>query len=134
MTTPIPSAPPAADPLADRPPDGPIDGLAAPAPLAGQVRSALIWRSGSQIVAQLVQWSATFLVIRILDPRDYGLYAMTGVILVFLNMLNGYGLASGLIQRDDVSARQVRQSFGMLIALNLVLAMNHKAGRYVGHT
>jgi O-antigen/teichoic acid export membrane protein len=88
-----------------------------------QVRRAVIWRSGSQIGAQMVQWAATFLVIRILDPRDYGLYAMTGVILVFLNMLNGYGLASGLIQRDDVSARQVRQSFGMLIALNLVLAI-----------
>ena len=90
MTTPIPSAPPAADPLADRPPDGPIDGLAAPAPLAGQVRSALIWRSGSQIVAQLVQWSATFLVIRILAPADYGLFAMCQVILTFMAMLQRF--------------------------------------------
>jgi len=91
--------------------------------LATQVRRAVIWRSGSQIGAQLVQWAATFLVIRILDPRDYGLYAMTGVVLVFLNMLNGYGLASGLIQRDDVTPRQIRQLFGMLIALNATLAL-----------
>jgi O-antigen/teichoic acid export membrane protein len=90
----------------------------APETLAAQVRKAVIWRSGSQILAQTVQWGATFLVIRILDPKDYGLYAMTGVVLVFLNMLNGYGLASGLIQRDDVTPRQVRQLFGMLIALN----------------
>ncbi|WP_271299746.1 lipopolysaccharide biosynthesis protein [Sphingomonas sp. CV7422] len=90
---------------------------------AQSVRRAVIWRSGSQIGAQLVQWAATFLVIRILDPRDYGLYAMTGVVLVFLNMLNGYGLASGLIQRDDVTPRQVRQLFGMLITLNLSLAV-----------
>ncbi len=66
---------------------------------------------------------ATFLVIRILDPRDYGLYAMTSVVLVFLNMLNGYGLASGLIQRDDVTPHQTRQLFGMLIALNGTLAI-----------
>lgn len=91
--------------------------------LKDQVRRAVIWRSGSQILAQMVQWGATFLVIRILDPRDYGLYAMTGVVLVFLNMLNGYGLASGLIQRDDVTPRQMRQAFGMLIALNAVLAL-----------
>ncbi|MEG8053048.1 lipopolysaccharide biosynthesis protein [Sphingomonas aerolata] len=122
MTTPIPSAPPAADPLADRPPDGPIDGLAAPAPLAGQVRSALIWRSGSQIVAQLVQWSATFLVIRILAPADYGLFAMCQVILTFMAMLNGYGLASGLIQQATISRHEVRQLFGMLILLNATLA------------
>jgi len=90
--------------------------------LTSQVRNAVIWRSGSQILAQLVQWAATFLVIRILDPHDYGLYAMTGVVLVFLNMLNGYGLASGLVQRPTITGHEVRQLFGMLIALNLSLA------------
>ncbi|WP_435368634.1 lipopolysaccharide biosynthesis protein [Sphingomonas faeni] len=91
--------------------------------LAGQVRSALIWRSGSQIVAQLVQWSATFLVIRILAPADYGLFAMCQVILTFMAMLNGYGLASGLIQQKEISRREVRQLFGMLIVLNVALAI-----------
>ena len=90
--------------------------------LGEQVRRAVIWRSGSQILAQMVQWAATFLVIRILTPADYGLFAMTGVVLVFLNLLNGYGLASGLIRREHVSEREIRQLFGMLIALNLVLA------------
>ena len=86
--------------------------------LTARVRNAVIWRSGSQIVAQLVQWAATFLVIRILSPADYGLFAMTGVVLAFLNMLNGYGLASGLIQQKQVTKQQIRQLFGMLILLN----------------
>ena len=91
--------------------------------LSRQVRDAVIWRSGSQILAQLVQWAATFLVIRILSPHDYGLYAMGGVVMVFLNMLNGYGLASGLVQRRTITGREVRQLFGMLIALNATLAL-----------
>jgi O-antigen/teichoic acid export membrane protein len=90
--------------------------------LANQVRSAVIWRSGSQILAQLVQWASTFLVIRLLDPNDYGLFAMTGVVLVFLNMLNGYGLASGLIQQRAVTPHAIRQLFGMLLLLNAGLA------------
>ena len=90
--------------------------------LKTQVRSAIIWRSGSQIVAQLVQWAATFLVIRILAPADYGLFAMTQVILVFLNMLNGYGLASGLVQQKEIGRREIRQLFGMLLLLNVSLA------------
>lgn len=90
--------------------------------LASKVRSAVIWRSGSQILAQIVQWAATFMVIRILDPHDYGLFAMTGVVLVFLNMLNGYGLASGLIQKPEITQRDIRQLFGMLLLLNGVLA------------
>lgn len=87
------------------------------------VRRAVIWRSGSQIIAQLVQWTATFLVIRILSPADYGLFAMTGVVLTFLNMLNGYGLASGLIREPDVTERQIRQLFGMLLLLNGTLGV-----------
>lgn len=105
--------------------------------LGSQIRRAVIWRSGSQILAQTLQWAATFLVIRILDPHDYGLYAMTGVVLGFLNMLNGYGLASGLIQREHVTEHQVRQLFGMLIALNVALALAQLAlapvaARYYG--
>jgi O-antigen/teichoic acid export membrane protein len=96
--------------------------------LRSKVRNALIWRSGSQIAAQLIQWLATFLVIRILDPRDYGLYSMTQVILVLLTMLNGYGLASGLVQQKTITPRQVSQLFGMLLLVNGALAAVQIAG------
>lgn len=86
------------------------------------VRRAVLWRSGSQLLAQLVQWTATFLVIRILSPADYGLFAMTQVVLTFLNMLNGYGLASALVREPAATERQVRQLFGMLLLLNGTLA------------
>jgi len=114
------------DTVSPAPVAAPVPGAPVPSDqssLAGQVRSALIWRSGSQIVAQLVQWSATFLVIRILAPADYGLFAMCQVILTFMAMLNGYGLASGLIQQETISHREVRQLFGMLIVLNVGLAV-----------
>jgi O-antigen/teichoic acid export membrane protein len=90
--------------------------------LTDRVRGAILWRSGSQILAQLVMWSATFVVIRLLDPRDYGLFAMTQVILVLLNLINGCGFASALVRHEDVTERQIRQVFGMLILLNFGLA------------
>jgi O-antigen/teichoic acid export membrane protein len=95
--------------------------------LRDQVRSAILWRSGTQILGQMIAWGSTFLVIRILSPDDYGLFAMTQVVLVLLNMLNGYGLASALIQRADGDPgefrRATRQLFGMLILLNLALGL-----------
>ena len=111
-------------PLSDRT----MKGAVSPANQPGQgfgsaIRRAVIWRSGSQIVAQLVQWAATFMVIRILQPSDYGLFAMTQVVLVLLNILNGYGLASAVVQRPDVSRREISQMFGMLIALNGALGL-----------
>jgi O-antigen/teichoic acid export membrane protein len=71
----------------------------------------------------MVQWASTFLVIRILSPSDYGLFAMAGTVMAFLNMLNGYGLASGLVQQKEITERQVRQLFGMLIVVNVTLGL-----------
>lgn len=92
-----------------------------PESLRDQVRSAVIWRSGTQILGQTITWAATFLVIRILSPSDYGLFAMTQVVLVLLNMINGYGLASALVRRQDAGRQAQRQLFGMLIVLNFAL-------------
>jgi O-antigen/teichoic acid export membrane protein len=87
-----------------------------------RVRSAVIWRSGSQIVAQIITWASTLLVIRLLDPSDYGLFAMTQVVLAFLAFLNGWGFASALVQSDSVDPFRIRQAFGLLLLLNGLLA------------
>jgi len=96
---------------------------AAPAAMGERVKKAVMWRSGSQIVAQLLTWASTFMVIRLLDPSDYGLFAMTQVVLVLLNLMNGWGFAGALIQRETVSRQEVRQVFGLLILLNSSLAI-----------
>lgn len=100
-----------------------IDPMANPQTLRDRVRSAVFWRSGSQIVAQILTWASTFLVIRILAPADYGLFAMASVVLVFLNLMNGYGFASSLIQRESITRMEIRQVFGLLILLNAGLAV-----------
>src|SRR3546814_7229505 len=87
-----------------------------------RVRSAVIWRSGSQILAQLVTWSVTLVVIRLLDPADYGLFAMTQVLLSFLPFLNGWGFASAPVQSDSVDPFRLRQGFGLLLLLNCLLS------------
>lgn len=89
---------------------------------SARVRSAVFWRSGSQIAAQIVMWAATIFVVRLLDPHDYGLFAMTQVVLVLFNFLNGYSFASSLIRSDSVDEKRIAQVFGLLILLNFALA------------
>jgi O-antigen/teichoic acid export membrane protein len=90
---------------------------------ADKVKGAVLWRSGSQIAAQMITWGATFLVIRLLDPADYGLFAMSQVVLVFLNLMNGYGFANALVRDEAVTREKIAQAFGMLILLNGSLAL-----------
>ncbi|PKP99814.1 MAG: lipopolysaccharide biosynthesis protein, partial [Alphaproteobacteria bacterium HGW-Alphaproteobacteria-13] len=88
-----------------------------------RIRRAVIWRSGSQIAGQVIAWASTFLVIRILTPEDYGLFALTQVMLMLFTLLSGHGLASAAIQRADIDARAMRQIFGLLLLLNGALAL-----------
>lgn len=106
----------ATEPLSD--PAEPSGG----ASLRDLVRSAVIWRSGTQIIGQIITWAVTFVVIRILNPSDYGLYAMTGVVMNLLSLVNGYSLANAAIQKPVLTPHMLRQLLGMLIVLNLALA------------
>lgn len=108
------------------PPAAPAD--AAPAEtgrdpaLARQVKSGVIWRSGSQLLGQLIAWVSTFLVIRMLNPSDYGLVAMTGVVLTFLDLFKGWGFASSLIREERIDPHRIGQAFAMLLLMNGALA------------
>lgn len=127
-TQPPPMAPQCAeDPHA--PPAGP--------PLATRVRSALGWRWGTQVLAQLITWTSTILVVRLLEPSDYGLFAMTQTVIVALNFLNGQGFATSLIQTDRIDDRRIGQVFGLLLLLNGSIALAQflaapLAARYYG--
>ncbi len=95
-----------------------------PAPsMTARVVKAVMWRSGSQIVAQLSMWASTFWVLRLLDPSDYGLYAMTSGVMVLLSMLNGQGFAGALIRAETITTAQIRQMFGLLLMMNGAIAL-----------
>ena len=90
---------------------------------ADRVRSAVFWRWGSQVLSQLVTWTVTIVIVRLLDPHDYGLFAMTQAVLAAFNFLSGWGFANSLIPADEVDERQVGQVFGMLLLSNAGLAL-----------
>ena len=47
---------------------------------------------------------------------------MTGVILTFLDLFNGWGFASSLVRDDKTDKHKIGQAFGMLILMNGGLA------------
>ncbi len=100
----------------------PASRSAQPDGFAARVRSAVFWRWGSQVLSQVITWTTTILVVRLLSPSDYGLFAMTQAVLTALNFLNGYSFATSLIQAREIDERRVGQVFGLLLVSNLVLA------------
>jgi O-antigen/teichoic acid export membrane protein len=109
------------EPRGDAPATGPAGRADEPA-FAQRVKGGILWRSGSQLAGQLIAWTATFLVIRMLSPSDYGLVAMTGVVLTFLDLFKGWGFASSLVRDDSTDKHKIGQAFALLILLNGALA------------
>jgi len=87
--------------------------------LRTRVLIAIRWTALSRLVGQLVSWTITLYVIRILSPDDYGLMAMASVPLAFFYLLNTAGLDGVLVQKRDMSERLRAQIFGLVIILNL---------------
>ncbi len=90
---------------------------------AGRVRSAVKWRWGTQVAAQIITWTSTILVVRLLEPTDYGLFAMTQVVLAALAILNGQSFATSLVQTEKIDERRIGQIFGLLLLFNGSMAL-----------
>ncbi|MEE9355074.1 MAG: lipopolysaccharide biosynthesis protein [Methylococcaceae bacterium] len=86
-----------------------------------KVLSALRWTVGARFAGQLFNWSITIIVIRLLDPSDYGLLAMTTIFTSFLFLFNTLGLDTILVQKKDLDETERRRIFGVVILTNLVI-------------
>lgn len=100
----------------------PTDPGPAGATFAARVRSAVAWRWGTQVLAQIITWTSTIAVVRLLEPSDYGLFAMTQAVITALAFLNGQSFATSLIQTDRIDERRIGQVFALLLLLNGSLA------------
>lgn len=97
-----------------------------------QAASALKWTALAKLVAQVISWGVTFVVLRILAPSDYGLIAIVSVIVAVLSSIAELGLGASLIQsttlhRDELAAVSAvvivcNLAIGVLVALTAPLA------------
>ncbi len=88
-----------------------------------KVVHSLKWLTATKLAAQLLRWGVTFIVIRLLMPEDYGIYAMADVVMYFFALFSGAGMASALIQVRSFTVTQMRQVLGLLMVVNLSLAL-----------
>lgn len=85
--------------------------------------TALRWSIGARFATQIIRWGATLLVIRLLTPEDYGLLAMTMVVISFATLFNELGAAAVIVRRHDLSPNEIGSLQGLVAALNLGLGL-----------
>jgi O-antigen/teichoic acid export membrane protein len=88
-----------------------------------KITNGLKWSAISKVTSQLVSWSVTIYVIRLLDPSDYGLMAMASVVINFLATINELGLGSALIQSRELNDRRIGTIYGAMLVLGVFLTI-----------
>ena len=77
----------------------------------------------AQIAKFGLRFGSTAVLARLLTPEDYGLIAMTALVIGFVGVINDAGLSSSVIQRRVLSHAQVSTIFWINVLLGLVLAV-----------
>lgn len=89
--------------------------------LRDKVISSFVWLSSLTFLGQAVTWAITLVVIRLLEPRDYGLMAMASVFIGFLTFINEMGLGPAVIQKPDLTEHDMRKANACVIGINITL-------------
>ena len=100
--------------------DNPAEETAGPAvPSHDQLDRSLVggvaWTAGVKWLSQILTWPATFIVVRLLAPEDYGIVAMGSVYIGLVNLVNEFGLGSAIIKDRALTDRQIAQINGLCV-------------------
>lgn len=80
------------------------------------------WTLIARVGLQLITWPITIIVMRELEPGDYGVFAIALLVQGFIAMFAELGLGVALVQTPQVSDVQRRMAATLLLLLNAVIA------------
>lgn len=90
--------------------------------LKSKVLSGLGWTAGSNFLGQIITWTITIVVMRLLSPADYGLLAMASIFVAFLAMMASAGLGPAIVQASTIGDEKLRQLLGIILIINTTLS------------
>lgn len=83
--------------------------------------SALKWASIAKLVSQAVSWAGTLVVIRLLNPGDYGLMAMVVVVSSIAGTIAELGLGTAIVRSAEISNRDLQKIAGVSLVFGAVV-------------
>lgn len=83
--------------------------------------SSLSWSGFSQIIRQILRFSISVVLARILTPQEFGLIGMIVVFTGFADLFNDMGLTAALVQKIDLEERHLNCVFWVNIATGILL-------------
>ena len=91
--------------------------------ISGRARSAFRWTLSLRLLSQIFTWLSTLFVIRFLTPADYGVVAISDMVLMLALQLSSAGLGDALIRQKQLTEHFTRQLLFLSLLLNGAMAL-----------
>lgn len=84
------------------------------------VRVSLAWTYLSQALCFVVTFASTIVVARLLNPRDFGIFAMATAITTVINVFMQFGLARYIMREAEVGRDLLRSVFTVNVLISVI--------------
>lgn len=88
-----------------------------------RVIRSLAWQGQATLAGQVLSWVSSLVVIRLLDPTDYGLMASAGVLLGLVAAISELGVGAAVVQARELDRSRLRDLQTLVLVLSLVGAL-----------
>lgn len=89
--------------------------------LGRRILDGVVWLTVVRVVGQLLSWTITIYVVRILSPSDYGLVAMAGAYMSFVLLFSEWGLSAAIVQKRELGRQDLSDVAWAVLAINVAL-------------
>ena len=86
-----------------------------------EMKNGVLWMALDKYSGQIIAILISMVLARLLTPYDYGVVATASVLLGFLGIFTSIGIGPAIIQRDDLSQRDLNNIFTFSIFLGLFI-------------
>lgn len=88
-----------------------------------KVTRSLFWTSINQVLSTVIGFCTTIVLVRLLDPKDFGLMGMAAMFGGLISMFADLGFNAAIIQRKNISQKHLSSSFWSGIGISIVLCL-----------
>ena len=105
------------------PEEGSVSHQPASLPPGKRLRSVYFWAMSGTFGAQGALWVLSLLVMRVLQPGDYGLVGIIAVFFGFCRTVQDAGLGAAIVQTPNLTRRLLNATFWFFIVVSVVLTL-----------
>lgn len=89
--------------------------------LKRQTASGVKWLVSASLLEKLIQTATTVVLARLLEPADFGLFALAFVAMRSMNLFRSFGFDTALVQRKNDIEQAARSAFCLITLMGVVI-------------